>query len=136
MKPQEHSDTSQGGQLPVAPIDSPLTSPELTGTVGTPVVTQKKSNKKLVVILSIIVAAIVGASAGYYLYTMQPTAAPKAVSSQMTTVTDPTVEALTTSLTDNSLSEITLTNTDDSSQATDAAATAGTVGDSVDENSF
>lgn len=99
---------------------------------------QKKSHKKLIVIASLIVAAIIGASVGAYLFTMKKTAAPDTTHSttQATTTSKNSVDAATKSLTDGANDETTLTNTDDSSYGTDASTTAGTVGDSVDENSF
>lgn len=156
MNPEEHNDTPPSKPFPEEqPIvtepahmpEQPLTSPSETVNPTPPLAPQNKSHKKLIIV-SLIVAAIIGASVGYYLFAMKknsdsaanstPTTSSKNISQApaQPTAINATVDAITNSLTDGSTSETNLTNTDDSSDGTDASTSAGTVGDSVDENSF
>jgi uncharacterized protein HemX len=154
MNPEEHNDTPPSKPFPEEqPIvtepaqvpEQPLTSPSETVDPIPPLTPQNKSHKKLIIV-SLIVAAIIGASVGYYLFAMKknsgseanstPATSSKNVTQAPAQPTNTAVDAITKSLTDGSTGETTLTNTDNSSDGTDASTSAGTVGDSVDENNF
>jgi cytoskeletal protein RodZ len=107
--------------------------------------TAKKISKKFIIILTTVVIIIL-AVGGYFAYgyfypateTNEAVETADQTSAQTNDVPSDTLDinAATSTLTSAADSESTIINTDDSSVAADASATAGNVGDSVDENNF
>lgn len=115
-----------------AVIDS-LPEPPVTEFPAT--IPQKKSRKKLIITLIIvIVLAAAGGVATYIMATQKNTSSTEATTTA-TTSGSSSDEAMT-SLTGGAEDEATIVNSDDSTQASDASNSAGTIGETVDETAF
>lgn len=109
---------------------------------------KKSNNKTLLKIVIIIMAVLITSATGYFTYgyfNSEKQKADDSTSKNVDTTTEtsdepavinPAVEAANSILTGSSVSESSLTSTDDSSILDETSDAAGSVGDSIDENSF
>jgi cytoskeletal protein RodZ len=123
MQPQEPQSTTDSQEVQVL-TDEPPVQP-------TPVVVTPPLHKKRIraIIVIVIIVLVVCAGVAYYLMTRSST-------SQTESEQSASLRSATNAYTDGSSAESQFTQTDDSQLGNETSASAGTVGESVDENNL
>lgn len=138
-KPTESSDTTEAPEASEAP-ETPK-EPVAPAPFVLPIVPQS-SHKKRNIIIAVIIVVVLIAVAGVAAYQLANRGSVAANTSQPNTSKSPSpatadnVKSALDALTTGSSDETQLTETDDSKLGDDASASAGTVGDSIDEKAF
>ena len=142
MRPDYHSDQQQT-QYPTQNDDEQFDQAPMQEIQ---VITHKlkKPHKNLYVLIGIIVALIIVAVASYFVFSYYKSEEKIAndkkaailLAESNKKVSNPAVNLATSTLTDSLSSESKITNTDDSAIATGINGTTGSIGGSIDENSF